>query len=153
MLEAVEKGKVIENYPQEQRLLICGTTYLTEQIAIYLLTLRRTKFLCRSPKATDIIARRESPGYVERTAARWRRATIKRAIVRRLQRRNVFYCRPGDSRRAIMSVAVGDKNQNRVRWVINKKAPGITVTTIICFRTKKRIIARNTRIKFISSLG
>jgi hypothetical protein len=36
MLEAVEKGKVIENYPQEQRLLICGTTYLTEQIAIYL---------------------------------------------------------------------------------------------------------------------
>jgi len=36
MLEAVEKGKVIGNYPQMQPLLICGTTYLTEQITIYL---------------------------------------------------------------------------------------------------------------------
>ncbi len=29
MLEAVGKGKVFENYPQEQRLLICETTELT----------------------------------------------------------------------------------------------------------------------------
>jgi hypothetical protein len=36
MLEAIEHGKIIENYPLENRLLICGTTFLTENISIYL---------------------------------------------------------------------------------------------------------------------
>lgn len=36
MLEAIEQGKIIENYPLESRLLICGITHLTEKISIYL---------------------------------------------------------------------------------------------------------------------
>lgn len=36
MLEAIERGKIIENYSPEQRLLICGTTGLTENFVIYL---------------------------------------------------------------------------------------------------------------------
>lgn len=36
MLEAIEYGKIIEDYAFENRLLICGTTNLTEKISIYL---------------------------------------------------------------------------------------------------------------------
>lgn len=36
MVEAVGNGRIIENYPQERRLLVCGTTDLNEQVKIYL---------------------------------------------------------------------------------------------------------------------
>ena len=36
MLEAIAKGKVIEDYPMESRLLICGLTNLTKKTLIYL---------------------------------------------------------------------------------------------------------------------
>lgn len=36
MLEAIAKGKIIEDYPMENRLLVCGTTHLTEKTSIYL---------------------------------------------------------------------------------------------------------------------
>ena len=36
MLEAIGQGKIIENYPMESRLLICGITHLSEKTSIYL---------------------------------------------------------------------------------------------------------------------
>ena len=36
MVEAIENGKIIENYPAERRSLICGKTQLSKQTTIYL---------------------------------------------------------------------------------------------------------------------
>lgn len=36
IVDAVLQGKVIEDYPEEQRVLVCGTTMLTESASIYL---------------------------------------------------------------------------------------------------------------------
>ncbi|MBX3058182.1 MAG: DUF4258 domain-containing protein [Anaerolineae bacterium] len=36
MVEAILNGQVIEDYPDDQRMLICGRTKLIERIAIYL---------------------------------------------------------------------------------------------------------------------
>ncbi len=62
----------------------------------------------------SIIARRESLGYVELPLAEGEQQSSGQLFVA-FSDGMFFYCRPGDSRRAIMSVAVGDKNQNRVR--------------------------------------
>ncbi|MBM3236361.1 DUF4258 domain-containing protein [Candidatus Poribacteria bacterium] len=35
IVEAVLKGIIIEEYPDEQRVLVCGTTTLSENITIY----------------------------------------------------------------------------------------------------------------------
>jgi len=36
IIEAISNGKIIETYPSEQRLLICGTTNLKDEFLIYL---------------------------------------------------------------------------------------------------------------------
>lgn len=36
IVEAILDGRVVEEYPQEQRLLVCGTTTLAESVSVYL---------------------------------------------------------------------------------------------------------------------
>ncbi len=36
MVEAISNGQIIEEYPNDQRLLVCGRATLTEKVTIYL---------------------------------------------------------------------------------------------------------------------
>lgn len=36
MLESVMNGKIIEEYPDDQRALVCGTATLTQTVSVYL---------------------------------------------------------------------------------------------------------------------